>query len=128
LPFVSRIETDRGRLEFVPGTLSYLAPEVHRNGGMSISTMSDMWAVGCIGYELGMGKKLEGNRHDIDRHIIEGFLKPLDQSLVHGRFGLQVRSIIESCLQWDPTKRCTALQLQKHIEALLLWKGYSQNC
>ena len=56
IPYCSRIPVGNMSID-VPGTYPYLAPEI-RDNGIGSSKESDMWAVGCIGYELCTGKKL----------------------------------------------------------------------
>src|SRR5579859_2813562 len=56
----------------VPGTYSYLAPELLSLGEQGVSASSDIWAVGCIGYELCIGKKLSENRETLDYHVHHG--------------------------------------------------------
>jgi serine/threonine protein kinase len=100
----------------VPGTLSYLAPEVLATSRHT--RQSDMWAVGCIGYEICIGQKLSraNNREHIDTFIARG--GTLDLSRISPRFGHNVRSIIRHCLAWDPTQRCSAAEVRDHILTL----------
>lgn len=103
----------------MPGTYRYLAPEVRSNGEASITTMSDVWAVGCIGYEICLGKKLVDNGELLDNYILKGDNDPgtLDKliSSIPERFGEDVRTIIRECLRWTPQRRCPANLLRDHL-------------
>lgn len=84
-----------------------------------MTTKSDIWAVGCIGYELCLGKKLADNGELLDYHVNKGRINTdaLDTliSSIPERFGEDVRAIIRECLQWNPQKRCPADILRDHI-------------
>ena len=118
LPFCSRLPIN-DQPAYVPGTHAYLAPEILQNGEASISPRSDVWAVGCIGYELCLGRKLAANRALLEQHIRTGRLNP--QTLEHlinsipPRFGNEVRNIIRACLVWEHMRRCSAVQLRDYI-------------
>ena len=100
----------------VAGTLSYLAPERLRSESQP-TPQSDMWALGCIGYEMCIAQQLSHrhNREPINTYISGG---SLDLSQIDSRFSDQVKYIIEQCLQREPNDRCTALQLRDHIHNL----------
>jgi serine/threonine protein kinase len=78
---------------------------------------SDIWALGCIGYEMCIAQQLS---HGRNREPISTFIagKPLDLSHLDSRFSDHVKYIIEQCLQREPTDRCTAQQLIDYIENL----------
>ena len=102
----------------VAGTLSYLAPERLRPDPPTPPTpQSDIWALGCIGYEMCIAQQLS---HGHNREPISTFIsgEPLDLSQIDVRFSEQVKYIIEQCLQREPNRRCTALQLRDYIETL----------
>lgn len=104
----------------VPGTYSYWAPEIQFMTQCQPTSQSDMWALGCIGYEMCMGQKLSyyNNRLAIDNFSRGGLLdlSGIDQM----RFTPEVKTIIQQCLQLNPMERCTAMQLRDHIQQLLL--------
>jgi serine/threonine protein kinase len=113
---MSRVVTANGH-GVLPGTLSYWAPEIRLRTEPS-SQFSDIWAVGCIGYEMCLGQQLShhNNRLAIDNHIQGG---PLDFAQIDSqRFGAEVKYIIGECLQWNPSQRCTAFQLREYIRNL----------
>jgi serine/threonine protein kinase len=104
---------------FVVGTLSYVSPERLYNASFPISAECDMWAVGCIGYEMCIGQQLSANnnRLPIDNVIRGG---ELDLTLVsEERYGESIRQIIRRCLQYDPAQRCTAVHVRDYICSLL---------
>jgi len=76
-----------------------------------------MWAVGCIAYEICIGRQLSvgANRQAIDNYIHYG--QPLDLSATQERFSDHVRWLIQSCLTMDPMDRMTATQMRQYIEA-----------
>lgn len=75
--------------------------------------------MGCIGYELCLGRRLAGNRFLLKQHIAEGrkSTQPLEEVIesIPSRFGTSVRNIIKACLAWEPEERCTADQLRDYI-------------
>jgi serine/threonine protein kinase len=118
VPFCSSFPVNKVSKE-VPGTYRYLAPEVRLNGETSITTMSDIWAVGCIGYELCLGKKLANHGELLENHINRGNINrgTLDSliSSIPERFGEHVRTIIQECLRWIPQERCPARDLRDYV-------------
>lgn len=115
LPYYTRFPNN----VIVPGTLPYIAPEVLQNGESSVTTASDMWAVGCIGYELAIGRRLAENEQKISRQATIGGPEPFDLSDVPEMFGSHVRTVIQSCLNWYPNQRCTAVQMRDYIRNLM---------
>jgi serine/threonine protein kinase len=103
----------------VPGTYSYWPPEIQIMAQSHATTQSDMWALGCIGYEMCMGQKLSqyNNRLAIDNYSRGGYL---DMSVVDPvRFTPEIKTIIQQCLHRNPMQRCTAIQLREYIQQLL---------
>lgn len=121
LPYCSHFPV-KGKPADVPGTYAYIAPEIFRDGETAITTKSDMWAVGCIGYELCIGQKLADNRQDLQNYVEHGESSPvhLDHLMVNipRRFNNNVHEIIRACLYWDPQQRCSAVNLRNHIQNL----------
>jgi len=56
----------------IPGTLPYVAPEVLHHGRDKLTTASDIWAIGCIGYELFTGRPLFESEAMIEHYLITG--------------------------------------------------------
>lgn len=113
IQYCSRLATG-----LIPGTLSYLSPERITNGPTGpITTESDIWAVGCIGYELCIAQQLsQSNNRDAINNVAWG--GTLDLSHLDARFGDQVKYIIEKCLQRDPAERWTAADLRTYLVEL----------
>jgi serine/threonine protein kinase len=118
IPYCHRLPID-GQPMDVPGTAAYLAPEVLRYGESKITTSSDIWAVGCIGYELCLGLRLAGNRPLLKKHINNGQGNPKTMEAliasIPQRFGDKVRKTIRACLEWEPTQRCPANELRDFL-------------
>jgi serine/threonine protein kinase len=113
------VELSNGQRADIIGTHNYVAPEV-REFNWPHTTQSDIWSVGCIGYELCLGQKLSlENRGLLKAHRTDGGRNPGTLAAlladVHPRFGEPVRRILSLCLNWDPSQRCTALQLRDFI-------------
>jgi serine/threonine protein kinase len=96
----------------IEGTRSYLAPERVAMEWQPTKE-SDVWAVGCIGYEMCIGRQLSYNRQAID-NVIEGGeldLSDVDDDI----YGDEIKGIIRECLQRNPDDRCSARQLRDYI-------------
>jgi serine/threonine protein kinase len=90
--------------------------------GNNATPATDMWAVGCIGYEICLGQQLSlnNNRAPIDNHIRGG---PLDLSCLDQRYDAQIRFIIHGCLELDPSRRWSAVTLRDYIQNLARQSG-----
>lgn len=96
----------------IPGTLSYLSPERLSNG-LAIPA-SDVWSIGCIGYEMCIAQQLShANNREAINNVING--ETLDLSHLDQRFGDQVKYIIEKCLERDPNERWTATDMRDYL-------------
>jgi serine/threonine protein kinase len=98
--------------------MPYLAPEILTLGRDAVSTKSDIWAVGCIGYEMGVGRSLSENGQYINRHIVEGTMSRLTIPDFPEGLGPEARYVIENCLRWDSNQRCSAENLHSYIQGL----------
>lgn len=79
-----------------------------------MTTESDLWAVGCIGYELCIAQQLSvSNNRDVIDNVAWG--GTLDLSHLDARFGDHVKYIIENCLKPDPAERWTAAGLRTYL-------------
>ena len=74
IPYCCRLPVGNRSVD-VPGTFPYLAPEI-RESGVGSSKESDMWAVGCIGYELCIGKRLADNNGALEDYIRDARRNP----------------------------------------------------
>src|SRR5271154_3959480 len=99
------------------GSFPYVSPEVLLNGESSLTQFSDIWAAGCIGYELCTGKQLPhvyGPRGN-NAQDFEKFGKGIDLMDVISGYGGYVTYAIERCLTWDAAKRPTAAQMIENL-------------
>ena len=99
------------------GSFPYVSPEVLLNGESSLTQFSDIWAAGCIGYELCTGKQLPhvyGPRGN-NAQDLEKFGKGIDLTDVISGYGGYVTYAIERCLTWDAAKRPTAAQMIENL-------------
>jgi serine/threonine protein kinase len=108
-----------GQYHNVMGSHGYIAPEI-RELGLPPTIQSDIWSIGCIGYELCLGQRLSENRALLTAHRENGdnnanTLDALVGSIDPRRFGYPVRLVLYKCLQWHPHARCTATQLRDYI-------------
>src|ERR1700739_4173231 len=87
------------------GTAAYMSPEQAR--GKSVDKRTDIWAFGCVLYELLTGKQaFEGETvTDIIAKVLQG--EP-DWQLLSGATPLQIRNLLRRCLQKDRTLRLQA--------------------
>ena len=105
----------------IPGTLSYWAPEI-RLLGNAATAQTDIWALGCIGYEMCLGQALSqnNNRAALDTRIRGG---PMDLSALDHRFGYHVRYILGSCLEYNSSLRWSAMDIRNYIQNLFRQTG-----
>jgi serine/threonine protein kinase len=97
----------------VPGWYTSMSPE-KRTSHPFATTMSDIWAVGMIGYEMCTGLSCQNPIPIIEQYHTT---KLLDLNQIPQHFGTHVHTIIRQCLQWNAVDRPTARQLQGYIEA-----------
>ena len=116
LVFCSERKSSNRDMPFV-GSLPYVAPEVLLNGESSLSHFSDIWAAGCIGYELCTGKQLPHvyGLQGTELENLEKFGKDVDLSDVISGYGGYVTYAIERCFTWDASKRPTAAQMVENL-------------
>lgn len=118
IPYCSRIPIGDKSID-VPGTLPYLAPEL-RQSGIGSTRETDIWAVGCIGYELCVGKKLAENFQPLEDYMASAKrdTNAIDVLLdtVPGRFNKSVRDVIIACLKINPRQRCQASDLRQYLQ------------
>jgi serine/threonine-protein kinase len=82
----------------IMGTAAYMAPEQAR--GLAVDRRADIWAFGCVVYELLTGKALFGGETVTDT-LAQVLTKEIDFELVPGRY----RELVRACLERDPKKR-----------------------
>ena len=102
----------------IVGSPPYLAPEVLIHGESAITPRSDIWAAGCLGFELCNGEKLNDAR---GVHPVEAYLENLrserirELSDVPSRFSNVVRSILKRCLEFESSNRPTATEMRDYL-------------
>jgi serine/threonine-protein kinase len=89
------IATQAGR---ILGTPAYMSPEQAR--GRTVDKRTDIWAFGCVLYEMLTGEKLfQGT------DVTETLAAVLKQEPDWNRVPAQVRKLMRRCLEKDPAKR-----------------------
>jgi serine/threonine-protein kinase len=84
------------------GTPAYMSPEQAR--GESVDQRGDIWAFGCVFYELLVGRRVFSGRSTAD--IIASLLKTEpDWSALPAGASLKMRDLLRSCLQKDSHQR-----------------------
>jgi serine/threonine protein kinase len=103
----------------VKGSREYLAPEIQNFTNLIPTTMSDIWAVGVIGYEMCMGIGLTWNTDVFQeiKHHIHGY--GLNLRHVPERFGGVIHQVLGYCMSYDPTQRPNATALRDHLRGLI---------
>ena len=98
----------------IPGTKAYTAPEILMHGRDLLSQAADIWAVGCIGYELFSGVHLFETEHMIDHFAKTGLMDPTRLALPQP--SEDILRVISGCLRINPGSRVSALQLLDLIQ------------
>ena len=98
-PTLSRAATAQG---VILGTAAYMSPEQAR--GQAVDKRTDMWAFGCVLYELLAGK--QAFHGDTVTEILAGVLRgEPDWSALPAATPTKVRDLLRRCLQKDKTLR-----------------------
>jgi Tol biopolymer transport system component len=98
-PTLSRAATAQG---VILGTAAYMSPEQARS--QAVDTRTDMWAFGCMLYELLTGK--QAFQGDTVTEILAGVLRgEPDWSALPAATPTTVRALLRRCLQKDKTAR-----------------------
>jgi serine/threonine protein kinase len=98
-PTLSQVATQAGVLL---GTAAYMAPEQAK--GKAVDKRADIWAFGCVLYEMLTGKQVFGGETVTDTlaAVVRG--EP-DWTQLPGSTPLRVRVLLTRCLQKDPRQR-----------------------
>jgi serine/threonine protein kinase len=102
-PTMSRLATQAG---MILGTAAYMSPEQAR--GKSADRRSDIWAFGCVLYEMLTGKM--AFRGETVSDTLAAILKDHpDWDQLPSTISARVRVLVERCLQKDPRQRLQAI-------------------
>jgi Tol biopolymer transport system component len=102
------------------GTASYMSPEQAR--GKSVDRRADVWALGCVLYEMLAGRKAFAGESVSD--TLAGVLKEEpDWSALRPDVARHYRPLLEKCLRKDPRRRLhhvadVRIELDDAVEAL----------
>ena len=104
LAAVKSVESIAGQIVGTPG---YMSPEQAR--GRDVDKRTDIWAFGCLLFELLTGKRAFPGEtlKDTIASVLEG--EPNWQTLP-AKTPTQVRELLRQCLQKDPPAGCTILR------------------
>jgi serine/threonine protein kinase/Tol biopolymer transport system component len=84
------------------GTAAYMSPEQAR--GKAVDKRTDIWAFGCVLYEMLTGRTAFGGETVTDM-IATVLTRDPDWSQLPAQTPLSVRRLLERCLQRDPKRR-----------------------
>lgn len=103
---ISKILNYASKANSVIGTPSYISPELCE--GRPYNQKSDIWALGCVLYELATLKKAfeASNLPALVLKIMKGNFIPISE-----RYSEDLKKLVLSLLQVDPTKRPTLRQI-----------------
>ncbi|KAH6940562.1 hypothetical protein HPB50_000797 [Hyalomma asiaticum] len=103
---ISKILSSKSKAESIVGTPNNLSPEICV--GRPYNHKSDIWALGCILYELlTLRRPFEGNHvPSLVLKIIRGSYEP-----VSDQYSAPVRDLLEQMLQKEPSQRPSVNQL-----------------
>lgn len=107
-----------GQMMRIPGTEPYIPPEIFANGETALDLATDIWAVGCIGFELFTGIHLFEDEFAVERFASRGGEVQQRQhellEIVKEREP-KIYSILSGCLNPDPKRRYTIWRLLGEI-------------
>jgi serine/threonine-protein kinase len=102
-PTISRMATQAG---IILGTAAYMSPEQAK--GKTVDRRTDIWAFGCVFYEMLTGKRAFGGETVTDAlaAVIRG--EP-DWALLSATTPQAVRNLLQRCLKKDPKQRLQSI-------------------
>eukprot|EP00842_Homolaphlyctis_polyrhiza_P001981 jgi/Hompol1/2784/HPOL_000376-RA len=97
---ISKIMSTETKAETVVGTPAYISPELCE--GKPYNEKSDIWALGCVLYEIVCLKKMFSahNLPALVLKILRGTYEPIPS-----QFSPKLASLIQSCVELEPDKR-----------------------
>jgi Tol biopolymer transport system component len=98
-PTISRMATQAGVLF---GTAAYMSPEQAK--GKTVDRRADIWAFGCVLYEMLTGK-MPFRGETVTDTLAAVMRDEPDWSLLPAKTPVRVRVLIQRCLQKDPKQR-----------------------
>ncbi|KAF3790050.1 Mitogen-activated protein kinase kinase 1 [Nymphaea thermarum] len=114
---VSAVASSMGQRDTFVGTYNYMAPE--RINGKSYDYKSDIWSLGMVILECAIGSfpysrpdQEEGNLSFYE--LLEAIVDQPAPSAPPDQFSPEFCSFISSCIQKDPQKRLSAVELLSH--------------
>ena len=114
LPTETMLETLAGH---VLGTPGYMSPEQAR--GQEVDRRTDIWAFGCVLYELLAGKRAFQGETQIEM-IAAVLEREPDWQAVPAKTPAKVRELLRRCLQKDPSRRLNEIaDARKALDAAM---------
>jgi serine/threonine-protein kinase len=102
-PTMTRMATQAG---IILGTAAYMSPEQAR--GKSADRRADIWAFGCVLYEMLTGK-MPFSGETVSDTLAAVIKDPPDWSLLPSHTPGRLRVLVQRCLQKDPRQRLQAI-------------------
>src|SRR5271165_2155431 len=102
-PTMTRMATQAG---IIIGTAAYMSPEQAR--GKSADRRADIWAFGCVLYEMLTGK-MAFCGETVSDTLAAVIKNPPDWSLLPAQTPGRLRVLVQRCLQKDPRQRLQAI-------------------
>jgi len=104
------------------GTPSYRAPELIRGVDFVYTNKVDLWALGCIFYELLFGRKAFAGDFTVREYSASSELLgiPVTSAILGNISGWldAIKTILRRTLDKDPSKRGSAREIRVHLTAL----------
>ncbi len=103
LPTISEIPTAEGQMVGTPG---YMSPEQAR--GKPVDRRADIWALGCVFYEVLTGRQTWGGETVTDM-IAAALTREPDWSPLPENLNRKVQELLRRCLEKEPNERWQAV-------------------
>jgi len=102
-PTISRMATQAG---IILGTAAYMSPEQAK--GKTVDRRADIWAFGCVLYEMLTGKQAFSGETVTDTLAAVIRAEP-DWSLLPANTPAAIRNLLQRCLKKDPRRRLQSI-------------------